>query len=63
MSPSNFAWIAALSRFWEFWITNTIKKVMTLVTVLAMSCHASERMRSPSELAAAVDNSGSYGER
>jgi hypothetical protein len=48
--PVQFAWIAALSRFWEFWITNTIKKVMTLVTVLAMSCHAYKNLEGTGQM-------------
>jgi hypothetical protein len=42
MSSSNFAWMAVPSRFWVFWITNTIKNVRTDVAVLMTSCHVSE---------------------
>jgi hypothetical protein len=41
-------WIAALSRFCEFWIRKTIRKVTIVVPVLMTSCHVSEnRKRGP----------------
>jgi hypothetical protein len=42
ISSSSLTWIAALSRFWEFWIRNTIRKVMMVVPVLMTNCHVSE---------------------
>ena len=34
---------AAPSRFWVFWIRNTIRKVMIVVPVLMTSCQVSEK--------------------
>ena len=31
------------SRFWVFWIKNTIRNVMMVVPVLMTSCHVSEK--------------------
>ena len=42
-SSSSLACIAAPSRFWLFWIRNTIRKVMMVVPVLMMSCQVSEK--------------------
>ena len=42
MSSSSFDYTAALSRFWVFGITKTIKNVMTVVPVLIISCPVSE---------------------
>ena len=39
---SSLACIAAPSRFCEFWIRNTIRKVMIVVPVLITSCQVSE---------------------
>ena len=41
-SSSSLAWIAAPSRFCEFWIRNTIRKVTIVVPVLITSCQVSE---------------------
>jgi hypothetical protein len=38
--------MAALSRFCEFWIKNTIRKVTIVVPVLITSCHVSEKPKS-----------------
>jgi hypothetical protein len=46
ISSSSFAWIAAPSRFWVFWIRKTIRKVTIVVAVLMMSCHVSEKWNS-----------------
>src|SRR5437868_629 len=35
--------MAALSRFWEFWIRNTMRKVTIVVPVLMTSCQVSEK--------------------
>ena len=35
--------MAAPSRFWVFWIRNTIKKVTIVVPVLITNCHVSEK--------------------
>jgi hypothetical protein len=32
------------SRFWDAWITNTIRNVMIVVPVLMMSCQVSEKL-------------------
>ena len=40
-SSSSLACIAAPSRFWVFWIRNTIRKVMMVVPVLITSCQVS----------------------
>ena len=42
MSSSSLTWMAALSRFCEFWIRNTIRKVTIVVPVLMTSCQVSE---------------------
>ena len=42
ISSSSLAWMAAPSRFWVFWIRNTIRKVMIVVEVLITSCQVSE---------------------
>src|SRR4029450_13437199 len=41
MSSSNFNCTAVLSRFWVFWIRNTIRKVTIVVLVLMTSCQVS----------------------
>src|SRR4051812_1098422 len=41
MSSSILSCKAAVSRFWVFWIKNTIKLVMIVVVVLMMSCQVS----------------------
>jgi hypothetical protein len=38
MSSSSLICTAAESRFWVFWIRNTIRKVMMVVPVLITSC-------------------------
>jgi hypothetical protein len=43
ISSSSLAWRAALSRFWVFWIRNTIRKVTMVVEVLITSCQVSEK--------------------
>ena len=35
--------MAVPSRFWVFWIKNTIRKVMIVVDVFTASCHVSEK--------------------
>ena len=42
ISSSSLACSAALSRFWVFWIRNTIRKVTIVVPVLMISCQVSE---------------------
>ncbi len=42
ISSSSLACIAAASRFCEFWIRNTIRKVTMVVPVLMTSCQVSE---------------------
>ncbi len=42
ISSSSLAWIAAPSRFWLFWIRNTIRKVTMVVEVLITSCQVWE---------------------
>src|SRR3954452_22268822 len=51
MSSSSFTWIAAESRFCEFWIRNTIRKVMMVVPVLITSCQVSENPKKGPEIA------------
>ncbi len=46
ISSSSLTWIAALSRFCEFWIRNTIRKVTIVVPVLITSCQVSEKPNS-----------------
>jgi hypothetical protein len=46
ISSSSFSWIAAVSRFWVFWIRKTIRKVTMVVPVLMTSCHVSEKPKS-----------------
>src|SRR5918999_621016 len=41
MSSSSFSWSAAPSRFWVFWMRNTIRNVTIVVPVLMTSCHVS----------------------
>jgi hypothetical protein len=41
MLSSSFPWVAALSRFWVFWIRNTIRNVAIVVLVLITCCHVS----------------------
>ena len=42
-SSSSFRCIARVSRFWVFWIRNTIRKVTMVVPVLITSCHVFEK--------------------
>ena len=42
MISSSLACIAAPSRFCEFWMRNTIRKVTIVVEVFTTSCHVSE---------------------
>jgi len=42
MSSSSFTWMAALSRFCEFWMRKTIRNVSIVVPVLITNCHVSE---------------------
>ena len=63
--PLYFTWIAALSRFCEFWITNTIRNVTTLVQEFMTSCQVSEyakigpvRSHSTTVIAAAPNTPG-----
>ena len=42
ISSSSLACSAALSRFWVFWIRNTIRKVTMVVPVLITNCQVSE---------------------
>ena len=44
ISSSSLACIAALSRFWVFWIRNTIRKVTIVVPVLITSCQVSQNL-------------------
>src|ERR1044072_9398301 len=37
--------MAAVSRFWVFWIRNTIRKVTMVVPVLMTSCQLSENLK------------------
>src|SRR5688572_14560044 len=46
MSSSSFSCIAALSRFCEFWIRNTIRKVTMVVPVLITNCQVSDQWNS-----------------
>ena len=41
MSSSSLIWSAAVSRFWLFWIRNTMRKVTMEVEVLMTSCQVS----------------------
>ena len=41
INSSNFNWIAALARFWLFWMGKTMRNVMIVVAVLMTSCHVS----------------------
>jgi hypothetical protein len=41
ISSSSLSWIAAVSRFWVFWMMNTIRKVTMVVEVLTRSCQVS----------------------
>ena len=43
ISSSSLTWMAALSRFCEFWIRKTIRNVTMVVPVLMTSCHVSEK--------------------
>jgi len=43
INSSSFSWIAVVSRFWVFWIRNTIRKVTIVVPVLITSCHVLEK--------------------
>jgi hypothetical protein len=42
MSSSSLIWVATASRFWVFWMRNTMRNVMMVVLVLMMSCQLSE---------------------
>lgn len=44
ISSSSLSWIALLSRFWVFWMRNTIKKVTIVVPVLITNCQVSEKL-------------------
>ena len=44
-NSSNFRCMAALSRFWVFWIKNTIKNVIIVVPVLITNCQVSENLQ------------------
>src|SRR5690348_15778524 len=46
MSSSSLIWTAMPSRFWLFWIRNTIKNVTIVVPVLMTSCHVSLKWKS-----------------
>ena len=37
--------MATASRFWVFWIKNTMRKVTMVVPVLMTSCHVSEKWK------------------
>src|SRR6476659_7827987 len=41
ISSSSLTWIASESRFWVFWIRNTMRKVTIVVPVLITSCQVS----------------------
>ena len=41
ISSSILICMAAVSRFWVFWITNTMRKVTIVVPVLMTSCQVS----------------------
>src|SRR5690242_14245618 len=45
MSSSSLICSAALSRFWLFWIRNTIRKVMIVVPVLITNCQVSPKWK------------------
>ncbi len=45
ISSSSLVWMAAPSRFWVFWIRNTIRKVMMVVPVLITNCQVSENLK------------------
>ena len=38
-------WIARESRFWVFWMRKTMSVVVSVVTVFAMSCQESEKLK------------------
>ena len=46
ISSSSLTWMAALSRFCEFWIRKTMRNVTIVVPVLITSCHVSEKPNS-----------------
>ena len=41
ISSASFSCTASVSRFWVFWIRNTIRKVTIVVAVLITSCQVS----------------------
>jgi len=46
ISSSSLRWMAAVSRFWVFWITKTIRNVTIVVPVLMTSCQVSDQPKS-----------------
>src|SRR5579871_6305335 len=46
--------MARASRFWVFWIRNTMRKVTIVVPVLITSCHVSEKPKIGPEIAHAT---------
>src|SRR4051812_44700007 len=56
INSSSLVWMAAPSRFWMFWIRNTIRNVTIVVPVLMTSCHVSEKPKNgPTPLAKSPD--------
>ena len=58
INSSSLTCMAALSRFCEFWMRNTIRNVTMVVPVLMTSCHVSEKPKSGSAYCPYDDDSG-----